>query len=351
MTDRRFWLGLGVTFAFLAALLWRVDFREMGSSLLAANYSFIGPGIVVYFGALYFRALRWRSILRPVRIIPTRRLYPVLLVGYMANNLLPMRIGEIVRGYYLARRESVTGSTALATIVAERIFDGVTLLLFLALATLIFPGAGLAQHVSRAVHLPEIAVVMALVLPFIVALIAMMGTAFRPAGARRLVSFLTRPLPIKLERLADSLTGRFIEGFQGLHNPRRLTIIFMLSLPVWLVEGTMYYLIALGFNLDAQFDSIWHMMAAVLMVTAMANLATSLPSSQGSIGPFEFFTVLTLGSVGVNAALGTAYAVVLHATLLLPVIAFGLLHLAINSINIGHLVRGGPLDRNHLKEE
>lgn len=344
LVSRRFWLGFAVTGAFLVALFWRVDFGDLGTAFREANYAYVVPGIAVYFVSLYFRAFRWRSLLRPVRAISTNRLYPVLAVGYMANNLLPMRLGEVVRSYYLARREPVRASTALATIVAERVFDGVTLLLLLAIATLFLPTAGLTGRVSDAVHLPEPAVIAVLVAPFVVALAAMVGAALRPDVVRDVVAFFTRRLPATLAALADSLTQWFIDGFQGLHQPRQLGTILLLSLPVWLVEGTMYYLIALGFDLDAHFETAWRMMAAILMVTAMSNLATSLPSSQGSVGPFEFFAVLTLESLGVGTALASAYAVVLHVALLLPVIGVGLLYVAAGSVSLGQLIKGDPAD-------
>ncbi len=349
--SRRFWLGFAVTGAFLVALFWRVDFGDLGTAFREANYAYVVPGIAVYFVSLYFRAFRWRSLLRPVRAISTHRLYPVVAVGYMANNLLPMRLGEVVRSYYLARREPVRASTALGTIVAERVFDGVTLLFLLAIATLFLPATGLTERVSDAVHLPVPAVIAVLVVPFAVALAVMVGAALRPGAVRGVVAFFTRRLPGNVATLADSLTQRFIDGFQGLHQPRRLGTILLLSLPVWLVEGTMYYLIALGFNLDVYFETVWQMMAAILMVTAMANLATSLPSSQGSVGPFEFFAVLTLESLGVGTALASAYAVVLHVALLLPVIGVGLLYVATGSVSLGQLTKGEPTDATPVAEE
>ena len=90
----------------------------------------------------------------------------------------------------------------------------------------------------------------------------------------------------------DALLERFLEGFQGLHRPNRLLVVFLFSIPIWLLEGSIYYLIALGFDLDDHFDTVLLMAAAMLLVTAVSNLATSLPSSQGAVGPFEFFAVL-----------------------------------------------------------
>ena len=340
-SDRRFWLGITVTAVFLAALFWQLDLDELASALAGANYLYIIPAVAVYFGSLYFRSQRWSFLLRPFQLISTRRLYPVVAVGYMANNLLPVRLGELVRSYYLAQREQVRATTALATVVVERVFDGMTLMFLLAVAALFLPVAGLADRVSDTVRLPVTLVAVAVVVPFAVALTVMVGAALYPTRFRSTAALFTRRLPRGLGTRSDVLIERFLEGFQGLHRPGRLAAVFLRSLPIWLAEGAMYYLIALGFGLDVHFDTVLLMVAAVLMVTAVSNLATSLPSSQGSVGPFEFFAVLTLEALGVGTALAAAYALVLHAALLLPVIVVGLLHLATSSISLRQLIRGG----------
>jgi uncharacterized protein (TIRG00374 family) len=340
-SDRRFWLGIIVTAVFLVVLFWQLDLDELASALAGANYLYVIPAVAVYFGSLYFRSQRWSFLLRPFQLISSRRLYPVVAVGYMANNLLPVRLGELVRSYYLAQREQVRATTALATIVVERVFDGMALLFLLAVAALFLPVAGLADRVSGAVRLPVALVAVVVAVPFAVALTMIVGAALYPIRFRATVAFFTRRLPRGVGTKSDILLERFVEGFQGLHRPGRLAEVFLRSLPIWLAEGAMYYLIALGFGLDVYFDTVLLMVAAVLMVTAVSNLATSLPSSQGSVGPFEFFAVLTLEAFGVGTALAAAYALVLHAALLLPVIAVGLIHLGASSISLHQLLRGG----------
>ncbi len=135
MTNRwQFWLGGGVSLALVFLLLYQVDLGELKDALRDADYSLLAPSIAVYFVAVWFRAARWRYLLAPMGSFPVRRLYPVVIIGYMANNLLPVRLGEVVRSYYLARRENLNTSTALATVAVERVYDGITLLAFAALS-------------------------------------------------------------------------------------------------------------------------------------------------------------------------------------------------------------------------
>ena len=133
-TNWRFWLGLAGSLLFLFILLFKLDLREIGDALKDANYWYVAPAIGLYFIAVYFRALRWRYLLSPLGSVEVQRLYPVVIIGYMANNLLPARLGEFVRSYYLARREGFSASTGLATIAVERVYDGLTLLAFAAVS-------------------------------------------------------------------------------------------------------------------------------------------------------------------------------------------------------------------------
>ena len=98
------------------------------------NYLWLIPSVAVYFLAVLVRTWRWDYLLRPLKRIPVKRLFPVVVIGYMGNNIFPFRIGELLRAYVLKRNEDVSISSSLATIVVERIFDGLTMLLFVFVA-------------------------------------------------------------------------------------------------------------------------------------------------------------------------------------------------------------------------
>ena len=296
--DARIWLGVAITALFVALALVRLDIGETWSVAASANYAYLVPAIAVYFASLYVRSVRWRYLLGPFVEVPARRLYPVVLVGYMANNVLPVRLGELVRSYYLSVRESVRGSTALATVLVERVFDGLTLLLFLAIAALFLPIGGLAGRIGETRGLPWWALAALLALPFAAALVMIVTMAVRPAFFR---AHVTRPvtsrLPGRIGARIEGLADRFVAGFEGLQRPGQLASVFVRSLPIWVFEGVMYYVVALGFGLQDQLGGAVAMVAAILAVTAASNLATSLPSSPGSLGPVEALGGLTLGGL------------------------------------------------------
>ena len=124
----RFWLGLGGSLLLLFLLLRAVDPGEVLLSLREADHVYAVPAVGIYFVAVYFRAVRWRFLLSPVGNFPVGRLYPVVVMGCMVNNLLPVRLGELARSWFLSREGDASGTSVLATIAVERVYDGLALL-------------------------------------------------------------------------------------------------------------------------------------------------------------------------------------------------------------------------------
>ncbi len=341
MRNPRVWLGLVISLLFLGLLLWRIDLKETMRSLREANYWFVIPGVAVYFLGVLFRTLRWELLLLHLRPLPVRRLFPVVVVGYMANNLLPVRLGELVRSYYLGQRESVSKSAALATIVVERVVDGVVLLFVLGALSLVLPVTGMVQGVATEISIPWPLLVSAIVAPFVLVLGLMVMMAYDPPRALSFAGFLARPLPGRVKARVLGLAEMFIAGLGVLGYPGRIPLLLLLSLLVWLAEGAMYYLVGLSFGLASPLGGSLSMLWAMLAVTATANLGAALPSSQGGIGPFELFAVATLVVLGVQREAAVAYAVALHVALLVPVTLLGLLYLWTGKESLVQLVRLG----------
>ncbi len=127
----RIWLGIALSALFIGIFLWRTDFGKIGDAFAHANYWWALASIPVYFVAAYFRAWRWKYLLRPLGEMRVSSLFPIVIIGFMANNLIPARAGEFVRAYIVGEREKVSKMAALGTIAVDRVFDGITLLPFL----------------------------------------------------------------------------------------------------------------------------------------------------------------------------------------------------------------------------
>ena len=339
MINRRFWIGLIISVVFLGLLfwLWQIDLPELMTQLRKADLLLI-PGVALYFAiAVVFRTVRWRLLLAPMKQIGTGRLFPVVIVGYMANNILPVRMGEIVRSYYLGQREDVSKSATLATVAVERIMDGVVLLFLLAAVSPFLP-LGLIEGVAEDTGIPWQGMVAGTTVLFLGAMGLVWFTANHPRWLLTTVRWTTSPLPGRLQAVVREVVEKGIEGLEALKDSKRLSILFALSLPVWLGEVAMYYVIGHSFDLDQALGGAGMMIVAMIAVTAISNLATALPVP-GGIGPFELFATASLVVLGVEGEVAAAYAIVLHAALLIPITLAGFVYLWLGGDSLGNIVR------------
>ena len=338
LRDWRFWAGVAVSVLFLGILVYQVDLVEIQRSLRQANYLYVIPAIALYFVAVYFRAVRWRYLLSPIASFQVSRLYPVVVIGYLANNLLPARLGELVRAYYLSQREHCSASTALATVMVERVYDGLTLLLFaVATAPVLlmlgqFHGYG---NLSGATASLLAAGVVGIFLTALLVLTLLAKTSANGAVAGWFLRFVPT---VQGRDKIQGLVHAFIQGLGILNSPGKHLALLLLSLPIWLLEGSMYFLVGFSFGLNELFSSVWVFMLAALLLTATSNLVTALPAAMGGIGPFELVAQVTLVALGGDPSVAGAYAAFLHlVTLWLPVNLAGLALLWTQNISLKQL--------------
>ena len=138
------WAGLLLTAVFLVLALSRVDLPEFLDELRRVNYAWLIPSAACTLVGYMLRTLRWRVILSGAARAPITTLFSVLMMGFATNNLLPGRLGELWRAYLLGRKRNVRKTLALASVVVERVFDGLTLIALLALLSTVveLPGWG-----------------------------------------------------------------------------------------------------------------------------------------------------------------------------------------------------------------
>jgi len=305
LAKKRFWLGIGITAVFLGFFLARTDFGEIRQAFEQADYLLALAAVPLYFAGFWFRAMRWGFLLRPVARVSTARLYPVVLIGLMTNNIAPARVGELVRAYLLGERESMSKSTALGTIAVDRTFDGLTLVAILGIVTTLGGNDAGRQGIG-----------VGAALLFLAATAVLVGMAFSPVRVRGLILRLAGRLPRRLSVQAEGLLDAFLSGLAAIRSPGALLRAVGSSAASWLLEASMYYVVGRAFGLEAGFD-------VYLVIVATANLALSIFASPGGVGPFELATREVLVLYGVSSAAASAYAIALHALLLGPVIVAG----------------------------
>ena len=302
----QFWLGLIISAIFLYYVLSRMELAQVWLALKTARYWWLVPGVAVYFFAVWARTWRWHYLLRPLLPVPLARLFPVVCIGYMGNNVYPARAGEVIRAYVLKKKEGVSISASLATIVVERIFDGVVMLLFVFFS---LPFVPMQQWLKQVVILASLLFFGALAVFFVM--------AASPQRSQAVYNWLIeRLLPERFREPARGLLDRFMEGLHSLRSGRDVLMIFVTSLVIWLAETVKYWFVMHAFDFSVPFY-------VLMLMNGVVNLATTIPSSPGYVGTFDAPGIAILAAYGVNREVATAYTLILHAALWFPITALG----------------------------
>ena len=303
------WVGVAISAVFLWWALRGLELSEVWRDLQAANYWWLLPGVAVYFVAVWARTWRWDYMLRPLKHIPLRRLFPVVVIGYMGNNIYPFRAGEVLRSYVLRQREGVPMSASLATVIVERVFDGLVMLVFVFVALPFSPIPGDDGSIR--------AIVVTASLLFFVAMVIFFALAAMPDRFYALAEwFGHRLLPERMERPLLDFLQRFLTGLESLRSFRNVVMIFFTSVVIWLLETVKYWFVMHAFNFEVSFF-------ALMLMNGIVNLATTLPSAPGYVGTFDGPGIAVLTLYGIEQGLATAYTLVLHAALWLPITLLG----------------------------
>jgi hypothetical protein len=314
----QFWLGVAISLAFLYLALRGLHLEDMGLAMKQANYWWLIPGVGVYFLGVWARAWRWHYLLRPVKPVPTRVMFPIVAIGYMGNNIYPARAGEVLRALVLKRRQDVPVSASLATIIVERVYDGVVMLAFVFLNL-----PELARLTADSGFVGDIQT-LALwgTAAFVGALAVFLLAAMFPAQAEAsLTALVQRLVPGRFRQRTLNLGQRFLGGLQALRSPREAIMVFITSVVIWLLETGKYWFVMHAFPFQVSFF-------ALMLMNGIVNLATTIPSAPGYVGTFDAPGIAVLGAYGIERALAAAYTLVLHVALWFPITALGAFYFA-----------------------
>jgi uncharacterized protein (TIRG00374 family) len=310
-----FVVGLLVSVGLLWYALRDLHLEEIWAALQGANYWWLLPGVAVYFISVWFRAWRWGFLLRSSKRVPANRLFPVVVIGYMGNDILPFRLGEVLRAYVLWHKEEINIGTTLTTAVLERLFDGLTMVLFVLFGLLFVP---LSRFLSQLVTIASIV--------FFGALVVFLFLAAQPDLLRRIArAMIERLVPGRLRPPLLNLVEGVVTGLESLRSGRDVLVIFGVTLWVWILETVKYWVVSFAFP-DLHLSYV-----GILLMGGAVNLLTALPSLPGYIGTFET-GIKILESIGAPSAPAGSYVLVLHAILLIPVTLLGLVFMGMEGV-------------------
>jgi glycosyltransferase 2 family protein len=321
----QFWLGVLISLAFLFLVVRKLNLGDFWVTLKTANYWWLIPGIAVYFMGVWARAWRWHYLLRPVKSIPTRTMFPIVAIGYMGNNIYPARAGELLRAVVLKRRENVPISASLATIIVERVFDGVVMLAFvfinLSELTHLTGGSGFVGSIQEIAMWGSLA--------FFGALAVFLVAAMFPQRSFALVETITRRfIPLRFQEKVLDVSKKFLGGLESLRSPREALMVFVTSIVIWLLETGKYWFVMHAFPFHVSFF-------ALMLMNGIVNLATTIPSAPGYVGTFDAPGIAVLSAYGVNPSVAAGYTLVLHVALWVPITLLGAYFLAREGIQWG----------------
>ncbi len=329
MKKWQFWLGVLISILFIWLAVRGLKLDEFWGAVKQANYWWLIPGIGVYFIGVWVRAWRWHYLLKPIKEIPTKSMFPITTIGYMGNNIYPARAGEVLRAVILKRKEGVSISASLATIIVERIFDGVVMLacVFVNLSEL----AKLTGSSGFVGNIQQVAVIGTGV--FLGALIVFLLAAMFPHTTAKFgLWFIYRLLPSRLHEKVISVMNKFLDGLASLRSPFNVLMVFFTSVIIWLLETGKYWFVMHAFNFEVSFF-------ALMLMNGIVNLATTIPSAPGYIGTFDAPGIAVLTAYGVSQATAAGYTLTLHVALWLPITLLGAYYLTREGIQWNDTLR------------
>lgn len=324
------WRG-AVGLALTVVLLWWVfkdaHWAEMWGHLRAANIPLVLLAVAVGTGMFPLRARRWRPILHSVAPnLPFDPLWRSTAIGMMANNLLPARMGELVRAWMLTRLTSVPFPASFASLVVDRAFDAVVVLLLLVVAMLDprFP-ANVEIAGRPAGHVAGSGVLLVVVLG-----LALYAIVFFPDRLIRIYELFVRRVAPRFEERGRVMLRSFADGLSVLRHPGRFLSVVWWALLHWLTQATAFWIMFKAIGIDAPYT-------AALFVQGVIVVGVSLPSTPGYFGFFEAAAKLSLVLYGVSESLAIAWALTYHILSLIPITVIGLYYLAQSGLRLGQL--------------
>ena len=304
-------IGLAIGAVFFYLTVRSVNFGQVLAALTQTNYWLVALSAGVMMTAHGLRAMRWRFLLAPVKLLHTRSLFSALLIGYAANTFVPAHLGEFLRAFVIGKKHDISASAAFASIVVERIVDVVSLIALMALLVIVHPFPAWVET-SGYIMLAGALLLCAVLI----------GCKRFEAQTVALIRTLARPLPEHIGQRFESLTLNFLHGVVPLKSAAHYLATVVLSIAIWLCYAAVYYICLIAFDLVAAYHLAWYVGLVVLVFT---TISVVIPSTPGYVGTFHYLCQVSLVMFGVSASAALSFAVIAHIVGVVPVAVAGLI--------------------------
>ncbi len=298
-----------------------IDFRGVAEGFRTIHYGYVPPTLALLFLMQFLRSYRWGLILSPLAKIDQLSLFSVTSVGFLAIVAIPARLGELARPYLIAKRSNLKMSSALGTIIVERVLDSLTVLVIAVFVLFFIPLPPWLVRASVLFLLATLALLAVMILMIL-----------KQEASLRILATLCRKLPARYAEGLNRLVRHFLQGFRIMVNPALLATVTGLSILIWLIDVLAIYLLflAFGFQLPAA-------AAFVLMIILIIGIA--IPTAPGFIGNWHYFCILGLSLFGVPRTDALTFAIIYHTLAIGIVVILGLAFLPFNRFSVADLRR------------
>ncbi|MBN2062152.1 MAG: flippase-like domain-containing protein [Deltaproteobacteria bacterium] len=309
----KFWTGLLISALFLYLAFRKVDPAKTWDVIKKSDLSVLFIVVVFLFLQYVIRAWRWHTLLEPIKKTRFSSRLSTILLGFAANCVLPARLGEFVRANYLGNSEKISSSAAFATIVVERFFDGLTLLLILLIGILgtKFPG----EYSSIAEKIRHTGIILFIV--YIILILLLICFKYKTDLLLKFMGRILFFLPKNILTKIIHITGNFSQGLVLIRGYTGWIKVILYSLLLWLVSIFQIQLVGYSIILDIP-------LFTACLILAMGSFGVMIPSAPGFIGTFHLAVQYGFILYGIGKEEALSAAIIWHATFFFPTILFGL---------------------------
>lgn len=335
--DRRFWFGVAISVVCLWLAFRSARWAELAAAVRTVDWTILGLAALAALLDLFLRAVRWRKLLVPISKVSLADSFSFLSIGALANSVLPLRAGEIIRPVLLGEKRHLSKSAVFATVVVERLLDVLALVVLALVLLLVMP---IPPAVRNTVVVLGVAGLAALLVLWWVAGRLDQGDRSLPARLsdhrsgerpRRIAGVELRPLLGKGWAMFQSFAG----GLAVMRTPRLAASASVYTAAAWGASLLYIWLVMAACHLDLPWT-------ASLMVLVIVNVGAAIPSSPGGLGIVHLLAILALTPWNVEQSQALTFAIMIHAVLLAVVVATGLICLWREGVGLRQLASSVP---------
>lgn len=299
-----------------------IDFGKVAEGLHAVRGGYVLIFLAIILIMQWLRSVRWGLMLSPLERVDQLSLFSVTSVGFMAITALPARLGELARPYLITRKSRIKMPAALGTILVERVFDSIAVLLIFAAVLMSTP--------ALPPWLITSAVIVLLVTMAMLAVMIVMPA--RRDASLSVLNALVNRLPVRFAGKLRAMLHHLLDGFAIFRHAKQLLMVCLLSLAIWIIDILAVY------SLFLAFDFRLSIMAATVSVIILL-IGIAIPTAPGFIGNWHYACIVGLTLFGIPRAEALSFAIIYHFLSIGIILILGLIFLPFNKFSLLELKR------------